>query len=120
MEGALSGETNRASAWIFFDPELLTRTRCSCHMRYMAVGQSGRIVVDMDPSLKRALHARLAGDGKHLKQWLLEQIEHYLAQGAESADRLAPLVSAAPRWKEPPMLRAAEQITRPYAKRRMP
>ena len=44
----------------------------------MARGQSGRIVLEIDPSLKRAVHARLAADGITMKSWFLEQVEELL------------------------------------------
>ena len=45
----------------------------------MAVGSSGRVVVDLDPHLKRRLHAALLADGRTLKEWFLEKCEQYLA-----------------------------------------
>jgi hypothetical protein len=44
----------------------------------MARGQSGRLVFEIDPVLKRQLHARAAADGRTLKHWFLEQAERYL------------------------------------------
>ncbi len=46
--------------------------------RDMARGPSGRLVFEIDPALKRELHARLARDGRSAKDWLLERIEAYL------------------------------------------
>ena len=45
----------------------------------MARGFSGRLVFEIDPALKRALHARAASEGRSLKDWFLEQAERYLA-----------------------------------------
>jgi hypothetical protein len=45
----------------------------------MARGQSGRLVLEVEPELKRRLHARVAGEGRSLKDWFLEQAERYLA-----------------------------------------
>jgi hypothetical protein len=45
----------------------------------MARGQSGRLVLEVDPELKRRLHARVASEGRSLKDWFLEQAERYLA-----------------------------------------
>lgn len=50
----------------------------SCYISDMARGPSGRIIVEMEPSLKRALHARLAAEGRSLKDWFLERAEAYL------------------------------------------
>lgn len=45
----------------------------------MAVNhQSGRVVVDIDPHLKRALHAALTTDGRSLKEWFVQQAYEYL------------------------------------------
>ncbi len=42
------------------------------------VGRSGRIVVELDPELKRRLHARLRSEGRDLKGWMLERVREYL------------------------------------------
>ena len=52
----------------------------SCYILHMARGTSGRLVFDVDPAVKRRLHARLATDGRTGKDWLMEQIERYLNQ----------------------------------------
>jgi hypothetical protein len=46
-------------------------------------GPSGRIVVEIDPSRKRELYARLEVDGLTLKEWLLRHIEAYLGEPAQ-------------------------------------
>lgn len=43
----------------------------------MARGPSGRIVVDLDPGLKREFHAALAADGITFKEWLLTRVSAY-------------------------------------------
>ena len=46
----------------------------------MAVNRkSGRLVVDIDPALKLALHAALASDGLSLKDWLVKQAREYVS-----------------------------------------
>ena len=35
----------------------------------MAKGESGRIVIEVDPHLKRQLYSALASDGSTLKAW---------------------------------------------------
>lgn len=52
----------------------------SCYIRHMARGSSGRLVFEVDPALKRRLHARWAEEGRTGKDWLLEKIEGYLRQ----------------------------------------
>lgn len=37
----------------------------------MAVGKSGRVVVDLDPDLKRRLHASLSASGMSMKEWFV-------------------------------------------------
>jgi hypothetical protein len=44
----------------------------------MAVGPSGRIVVEIDPDLKQELYAALEQDGVSLKQWFLERVGEHL------------------------------------------
>lgn len=46
----------------------------------MARGPSGRLVFEVDPEIKRRLHARVASEGRSLKDWFLEQAERYLSQ----------------------------------------
>jgi predicted Rossmann fold nucleotide-binding protein DprA/Smf involved in DNA uptake len=60
----------------------------------MPVGRSGRIVVDLDPELKRTLHARLRSDGQDFKSWLLERVQDYLGAPRET--------EGAPRDREAP------------------
>ncbi len=46
----------------------------------MARGTSGRIVVEIEPALKRALYSRLASDGRTFKDWATAQIEAYVGR----------------------------------------
>ena len=46
----------------------------------MARGNSGRVVIEISPILKRELHARLALEGMTLKDWFITQAGHYLEQ----------------------------------------
>jgi hypothetical protein len=41
-------------------------------------GPSGRIVVEVDPTLKKRLHAALTLDGITLKEWFRQHAEAYL------------------------------------------
>lgn len=45
----------------------------------MGRSASGRIVLEISPELKRRLHARLAAEGRTLKDWFLEAADKYLA-----------------------------------------
>ncbi|MBA6414179.1 hypothetical protein H2508_13775 [Parahaliea sp. F7430] len=55
----------------------------------MSIGASGRIVVEIDPSLKQELHAALRQEGLNLKSWFLDNAEKYLANKglSEVADK---------------------------------
>lgn len=46
----------------------------------MPRGKSGRVVVEMDPSLKGDLYDALEKDGLTLKDWVLSQAERYLSE----------------------------------------
>ena len=48
-------------------------------------GQSGRIVIDVDPELKRKLYSALSLSGSTLKDWFIKVGEEYCEQRLESA-----------------------------------
>jgi len=75
-----------------------------CHMGHMARGQSGRIVLEIDPAIKRAVHARLAGQGMTMKQWFLGQVEELL----NPKQQLLPLAEGRYDTSEPSLLQVAE------------
>jgi len=45
----------------------------------MSIGNSGRIVIEIEPELKRELHAVLRNEGTNLKAWFLENVDHLLS-----------------------------------------
>ena len=49
----------------------------------MARGESGRIVLEIDPSQKDELYSALARDGMTLKDWFLKQASHYLSDNSQ-------------------------------------
>jgi hypothetical protein len=50
----------------------------------MAVNhKSGRMVVDIEPDLKLALHAALAADGLSLKEWIVRSARQYVQERAQ-------------------------------------
>ena len=61
----------------------------------MPRGTSGRIVVLIEPELKRRLHAGLALEGRTLKQWFVERAKDYVAN--RSALRGLRLAKTSPR-----------------------
>mgnify|MGYP005851547813 CR=1 FL=1 len=44
----------------------------------MSIGSSGRIVIEIEPDLKRELHAALRAEGLNLKTWFIEHAEEFL------------------------------------------
>jgi hypothetical protein len=51
-----------------------------CYITSMAQGPSGRIVLEVDPSLKRDLYSRLASEGLSLKQWFIRAAADYMEE----------------------------------------
>ncbi len=50
----------------------------------MAKGDSGRIVIEIDPDVKETLYSELKKDGYTLKEWFLQEVSTYL----ENEDQL--------------------------------
>lgn len=71
----------------------------------MARGPSGRLVIEVDPALKRDLHAALAADGLTLKDWFLQRVADYIAERHQPS---LPGIIRYPAADEEPSLRAAE------------
>ena len=44
----------------------------------MSIGNSGRIVIEVEPEAKRRLYAALALDGLTLKEWFLKAADVYI------------------------------------------
>jgi len=42
------------------------------------IGQSGRIVIEIDPGIKQALYEALSAEGLTLKDWFLGQADEFL------------------------------------------
>ena len=49
----------------------------------MSVGNSGRIVIEVDPSLKRELYAALSLEGLTLKDWFIRQAGVFVSASAQ-------------------------------------
>ncbi|WP_145336597.1 MULTISPECIES: hypothetical protein [unclassified Pseudomonas] len=49
----------------------------------MSVGQSGRVVIELDPAIKRELYSLLAKNGMTLKDWFLSQAAIYIETGGQ-------------------------------------
>jgi hypothetical protein len=59
----------------------------------MARGESGRIVLEIDPSEKKELYAALTRDGMTLKDWFLRSATDYLRERGQG-QLFAPMVLA--------------------------
>jgi hypothetical protein len=55
----------------------------------MARGESGRIVLEIEPSDKEQLHSAVRKDGLTLKEWFVQQMQNYLhgSRAAETSGR---------------------------------
>jgi len=49
----------------------------------MAVGESGRIVIDVDPEMKRRLYSALALSGSTLKDWFLKSARSFCDESTQ-------------------------------------
>jgi hypothetical protein len=72
----------------------------------MARGPSGRLVIEVDPLLKRDLHSALAADGSSLKEWFLQRVAEYFDHRHQPT---LPGIVHLPMTLEKSTLRAAEQ-----------
>ena len=73
------GEQDGISLGIKLSENLqLTALRAQCDIKYTARGPSGRVVIELDPDLKRELHGSLVADGSNLKEWFIAQARAYL------------------------------------------
>ena len=45
----------------------------------MPVGKSGRIVIEINPHLKKELYSKLEKEDSSLKEWFLQHVETYLS-----------------------------------------
>ena len=46
----------------------------------MPKGESGRVVIEIEPALKRRLYSALAIDNSTLKQWFVDAAQQYVAE----------------------------------------
>jgi hypothetical protein len=49
----------------------------------MPIGESGRIVIEVDPHLKRELYSVLERERLTLKKWFVERANRYVASSAQ-------------------------------------
>lgn len=51
----------------------------------MSIGTSGRVVIEIDPVLKRELHSTLARKGMTLKDWFVAKADDCISTEARSS-----------------------------------
>lgn len=54
-----------------------------CEIYNMSKGDSGRIVIEIEPTLKRQLYSALAMDGSTLKDWFIQCAERHVKDKAD-------------------------------------
>lgn len=50
----------------------------------MSIGKSGRIVIEVEPVLKKDLYSSLAKEGLTLKEWFLKNVVIYLDEKSQT------------------------------------
>lgn len=50
----------------------------------MGIGASGRVVIEIDPALKRELHSILARKGMTLKDWFMARVDDCITREAQA------------------------------------
>jgi hypothetical protein len=58
-------------------------SRAVCYMTWMPRGDSGRIVIEIEPEMKRRLYVALAISGSTLKDWFIKNAAHFCAESAQ-------------------------------------
>lgn len=56
----------------------------------MARGASGRVVLEVDPKLKHDLYVALTTKDLTLREWFIEQAEHFLSAEADKSQMRIP------------------------------
>jgi hypothetical protein len=56
----------------------------------MSIGTSGRIVIEVDPEVKRRLYSTLAREGLTLKDWFLREARTYVTDSQQLRFALSP------------------------------
>lgn len=51
----------------------------------MAKGSSGRLVIEIDPSIKKELYERLGEKGLNMREWFLINANAYLKQNKQNS-----------------------------------
>lgn len=56
-----------------------------CNIYHMARGKSGRVVLEVEPGLKRDLYLALEVEGMTLKDWFLRSASTYIQEHRQSS-----------------------------------
>ena len=56
----------------------------------MSIGNSGRIVIELEPGLKRQIYSTLAKDGMTLKEWFVREAQNYISTNSQVSLDLEP------------------------------
>ena len=62
----------------------------------MAVGKSGKVVIELDPDFKRELRAAIERDGLTMKAWFIRAAEQYLATRGQTELMFSPPSTISP------------------------
>lgn len=68
---------------ILSDIDLLVQLNTGTYI--MSIGNSGRLVIEIEPELKKELHAVLKKEGTNLKTWFLENVDHLLSEKGQQS-----------------------------------
>jgi len=68
----------------------------------MSIGSSGRIVIEVEPEVKRQLYATLAREGLTLKDWFLREAQDYVETSTQMPLDLASNAGPKGRGKRAP------------------
>ncbi|MGY0504365.1 hypothetical protein [Luteimonas sp. e5] len=68
----------------------------------MSIGSSGRIVIEVEPEVKRQLYSTLAREGMTLKDWFLREAQNYMKTTAQMPLDLTSDVKSADQTKNTP------------------
>lgn len=60
----------------------------------MSIGKSGRIVIEVEPGLKKELYEALGKEGLSLKSWFLENAQCFLTEKGQISLSLIDVTSA--------------------------
>ena len=55
---------------------------------FMSIGQSGRIVIEIEPELKRKLYSILTMEGRTMKDWFITQVETLVSEENKSSKNI--------------------------------